>query len=176
MQWWSLEGCYELDLHYKLKRYRQVAKLVAVLGAGVETEVDMKDDTADWCWVETAVAAEVSCWIVVVDLHQRVELAVRGEEHRLLLLPLDFPLRIFGIVLRMAVWRQQTLKEYYAWRQRIALNNNTLSKLEDYKDYSRFSSNSTLTAQACGQCACVNPKYRPLVFGGYTSLLTLLQH
>ena len=61
-------------------------------------------------------------------------------------------------------------------KTKTALNNNTLSKLEDYKDYNRFSSNSTLTARACGQCACVNPKYRPLVFGGYTSLLMLLQH
>ena len=29
--------------------------------SGVETEVDVKDDMADWCWVEMAVVAEVSC-------------------------------------------------------------------------------------------------------------------
>ena len=42
-----------------------------------------------------------------------------GNERRLLLLLLDFPPHVFGIVLRLAVWRQQTLKEYYALRQKL---------------------------------------------------------
>ena len=59
------------------------------------------------------------------------------------------------------------------FEDKIALDNNTLSKFEDYN---RYCSNSTLNAHACGQSAWVNPKYHPLVFGGDTSLLTLLQH
>ena len=77
----------------------------------VETKGDMKDDTASCCWVETVVASEVSCWIEVVDLRRLAELIVRLDEHRLLLLPFDFLPRVFSIVLRLAIWRQQTLKE-----------------------------------------------------------------
>ena len=137
--------------------------------SGVEMKGEVKDDTASCCWVDKAVPLEVSCWIEVVDLCRLAELAVWVDERRLLLLPLDFPPCVFGIVLRLAIWRQQILKESYVWRQK-------LHKLEDYKDYNRYWSNSSLTAHTCGQCTSVNPKYHPLVFGGNTSLLTLLQH
>ena len=61
-------------------------------------------------------------------------------------------------------------------KTKTALDNNTLSKLEDYKDYNWYSSNFTLTVHACGQCTCVNLIYCLLVFSSDTSLLTLLQH
>ena len=87
--------------------------------SGVETKGDMKDDTASCCWVEMVVALKVSCWIEVADLRWLAELAVRVYECWLLLLPLDFPAHVFGIVLRLAIWRQKTLKESYVWRQKL---------------------------------------------------------
>ena len=48
--------------------------------------------------------------------------------------------------------------------------------LGGWEDYNRYSSNLNLTARACGQCTCVDPKYHPLVFGSNASLLMLLQH